>query len=46
VVCGQKTASELGDEIADCFVSRTARVLLDSLFPEFTGQVWVVGGGG
>ena len=45
VVCGQKTASQLGDEIADCSVSRTARVLLDSMFPEFTGQVWVLGGG-
>ncbi len=45
VLCGQKTASQLGDEIADCFVSRTARTLLDCLFPEFTGQVWVLGGG-
>jgi hypothetical protein len=46
VICGQKTATQLGNEIADCVVSRTARVLLDCLFPEFTGQVWVVGGGG
>ncbi len=45
ILCGQKTASQLGDEIADCFVSRTARALLDCMFPEFTGQVWVVGGG-
>jgi hypothetical protein len=46
VLCGQKSASQLADEIADCWMSRTARTLLDSLFPEFSGQVWVVGGGG
>lgn len=45
VICGQKSASQLGDTIPDCIVSRTARALLDCLFPEFTGQVWVVGGG-
>lgn len=46
LICGQKTAAQLNDEIADCWMSRSARILLDCLFPEFTGQVWVVGGGG
>jgi hypothetical protein len=46
LLCGQKTAAQLNDEIADCWMSRTARILLDCLFPVFTGQVWVVGGGG
>lgn len=46
VLCGQKTAAQLNDEIADCWMSRPARALLDYLFPEFTGQIWVVGGGG
>ena len=45
VVCGQKSAAQLGDTIGDCIVSRTARAILSCLFPEFTGQVWVVGGG-
>ena len=45
VLCGQKSASQLGDEIPDCIVSRTARALLDCLFPPFNGLVWVVGGG-
>jgi len=43
---GQKTASQLADEISDCWMSRTARALLDCIFPPFTGQVWVLGGGG
>jgi hypothetical protein len=46
VLCGQKLASQLGVEIADCWMSRDAQVLLDTLFPPFTGQVWVAGGGG
>jgi len=46
VMCGQKTASQLASEIPDCWMSRTARTLLDCLFPEFAGQVWVMGGGG
>ncbi len=46
VMCGQKMASQLAVEFADCWMSRTARSLLDCLFPEFTGQVWVMGGGG
>jgi hypothetical protein len=46
VICGQKLASQLNDEIADCWMSRNARILLDCLFPPFNGQVWVVGGGG
>jgi len=46
LICGKKTTAQLNDEIADCWMSRRARVLLDCLFPEFTGQVWVVGGGG
>jgi len=45
VLCGQKRASQLANEIADCWMSRTARILLDCLFPEFIGQVWVLGGG-
>jgi len=46
LLCGQRTASQLADEIADCWMTRSARILLDCLFPQFTGQVWVVGGGG
>jgi hypothetical protein len=46
VMCGQKTAAQLADKIADCWMTRNARVLLDCIFPPFTGQVWVVGGGG
>jgi len=46
VLCGQKNAAQLAEEIPDCWMSRTARTILDCLFPEFTGQVWVVGGGG
>ncbi len=46
LLCGQKSAAQLNDEIADCWMTRTARILLDCLFPEFTGQVWIVGGGG
>lgn len=46
LLCGQKTTAQLNGEIADCWMSRTARSLLDCLFPEFTGQVWIVGGGG
>ncbi|MBC8505015.1 MAG: GNAT family N-acetyltransferase [Anaerolineales bacterium] len=46
VMCGQKKASQLAIEIADCWMSRTAQVLLDCIFPEFNGQVWVMGGGG
>jgi hypothetical protein len=46
LLCGQKTAAQLAADIADCWMTRTARALLDCLFPEFTGQVWVVGGGG
>ena len=45
VICGQKSAAQLGDSVADCIVNRTARALLDCLFPKFNGQVWVVGGG-
>lgn len=45
MICGQRTAAQLGDEIPDCFISRTARALLDCLFPQFAGQVWIVGGG-
>jgi hypothetical protein len=45
VMCGQKSASQLGDEIPDCIVSRTVRILSDCLFPPFNGQVWVLGGG-
>jgi len=33
-------------EIAECWMTRQARVLLDVLFPQFKGHVWVVGGGG
>ncbi len=45
LMCGQKTAGQLTTEIADCWANRTARALLDYIFPSFTGQVWVVGGG-
>lgn len=45
VICGQKSAAQLHDEIPDCWMSRTARVVLGYLFPSFNGQVWVVGGG-
>ena len=46
ILCGQKTADQLANEIADCWMSRTARALLNFLFPPFKGQVWVIGGGG
>lgn len=46
LLCGQKTAGQLADGIADCWMNRTARALLSFLFPAFNGQVWVVGGGG
>jgi len=46
LLCGQKTATQLAKEVADCWMTPTARALLDCIFPEFTGQVWVVGGGG
>jgi len=46
LLCGQRTAAQLADEIADCWMSHPTRTLLDCLFPQFTGQVWVVGGGG
>jgi hypothetical protein len=45
LLCGQRTAAELNASIADCFMSTKTSVLLDCLFPPFTGQVWVVGGG-
>ena len=45
LLCGQRTAAQLSDEIADCFMNRTSRIVLDCLFPQFNGQVWVVGGG-
>ena len=45
VICGQKSAAQLHDEIPDCWMSRTARALLGYLFPPFNGQVWVFGGG-
>ena len=46
VICGMKKASELAEEIPDCWMSHTARGLLDCIFPTFNGQVWVMGGGG
>ena len=46
LLCGQRSAVQLTDQIADCWMSRTARTLLDCLFPPFKGQVWIVGGGG
>jgi hypothetical protein len=46
ILCGQKSAVQLNNEIADCWMSRNARVLLDCLFPQFNGQIWVLGGGG
>ena len=45
VICGQKSASQLADEIADCWMSRTTRTLLECIFPPFNGTVWIVGGG-
>lgn len=46
LLCGQRSAGQLANQIGDCWMSRTARTLLDCLFPLFNGQVWVVGGGG
>ena len=46
LLCGQKTASQLTEGIPDCWMNRTARALLNFMFPPFNGQVWVVGGGG
>jgi hypothetical protein len=45
LLCGRRTAVDLSRDIADCWMKREARVLLDCLFPSFQGQVWVVGGG-
>jgi len=45
LLCGQRTAAQLVEEIGDCFMSRTALAMLDCLFPQFSGQIWVVGGG-
>jgi hypothetical protein len=46
LLCGQKSASQLAVEIPDCWMTRSSQVLLDGLFPQFTGKVWVAGGGG
>jgi len=45
LLCGQKTAAQLVSEIPDCWMNRNARAVLDCIFPPFTGQVWVLGGG-
>jgi hypothetical protein len=39
LLCGLKTAAQLAIDIADCWMTRNARILLDCIFPEFTGQV-------
>jgi len=46
LLCGHKSASQLAESIPDCWMTRNTRVLLDTLFPEFTGLIWVAGGGG
>lgn len=40
LLCGRCRTEELTLNFVDCWVNDTARVLLDCLFPEFTGEVW------
>lgn len=40
VVFGRRRCAELRDVHADCICKGTAEILLDSLFPRFTGAVW------
>ncbi len=42
LVCGRRRFSELTEDFADCWGSDEAAVLLDCLFPPFTGNVWAL----
>lgn len=43
VLCGRGRTDELAASFVDCWASDTAAVLLDCLFPAFTGEIWRVG---
>lgn len=40
LLCGRHRMEELTANFADCWANDTAMVLLNCLFPEFTGEVW------
>lgn len=40
LLCGRHRTEELTANFADCWANDTATVLLNCLFPEFTGEVW------
>ncbi|MAG36758.1 MAG: hypothetical protein CL878_11035 [Dehalococcoidia bacterium] len=40
LLCGRRTVAELQESFPDCEASDTAPVLLDCLFPQFTGNLW------
>jgi len=40
LLCGRRRMDELDQSFADCWASDEATVLLDCLFPPFTGQIW------
>ncbi len=43
LLCGRRRTEELTSQFVDCWAHDTAAVLLDCLFPPFTGEVWVFG---
>ncbi len=40
LLCGRRRLDELDASFADCWASDEATVLLDCLFPPFTGEIW------
>ena len=42
LVCGRCRTNELTSRFADCSATDSAAVLLDCLFPTFTGEVWAL----
>ncbi|MDE0301095.1 MAG: GNAT family N-acetyltransferase [Candidatus Poribacteria bacterium] len=42
VLCGRFRTNELTSQFADCSATSDAAVLLDCLFPPFTGDVWAL----
>lgn len=42
LLCGRCRTDELAARFVDCWASDTASVLLDCLFPAFTGEIWRV----
>ena len=43
LVCGRCRTNNLTSRFADCSATDSAAVLLDCLFPPFTGEVWALG---